>query len=68
MTNEPPICYNCKRKRPATSDLVFVCDAFPAGIPPAIIENRADHREPFEGDRGLRYDPIDDWPTPQFDE
>jgi hypothetical protein len=45
------------------------CQAFPAGIPAAILEGRHDHRRPFEGDRGIRYelaprvkDPSASWP------
>ena len=35
------------------------CDAFPvdAGIPFAIWQSSADHRQPFDGDRGIRYQP-----------
>jgi hypothetical protein len=59
---EPPICYNCKHQSERDP---FKCDAFPGGIPAAIIENAADHRQPIEGDRGIRYDPIDpDIPLP----
>lgn len=58
---EPPMCYNCKRQ--STRDR-FKCDAFPGGIPKAILEGRADHREPIEGDRGILYDPIDPDITP----
>jgi hypothetical protein len=64
----PPICYNCQRRKPNDSN-PFVCDAFPGGIPAAIIENRADHRTPFPGDRGLTFVPIDSSiPFPEFGE
>ena len=33
------------------------CEAFPDGIPEAIAENRYDHRDPYEGDRGVRFEP-----------
>lgn len=63
----PPICYNCKRKNPPTPELAFSCDAFPDGIPSAIINNVADHREPFPGDKGLQYEPISKtWEMPEF--
>ena len=55
---QPPICYNCTR-RITTDPSPFVCSAFPAGIPAAILENKADHRQPFPGDNGIRFDPID---------
>jgi hypothetical protein len=51
----PPICVYCKRFRP--EDEGFVCEAFPDGIPTDILENRADHRRPLEGDHGLRFAP-----------
>jgi hypothetical protein len=65
--NKPPICYNCEHKLPPTPETPFVCAAFPKAIPLAIIENRADHREPFEGDNGIRFKAIDpDIPFPDF--
>ena len=36
----------------------LACDAYPEGIPDEILDNKVDHREPFEGDRGLRFEPI----------
>lgn len=55
----PPICIACSRltsvgdtaraARPA-------CAAFPTGVPEQIWEGGADHREPFPGDHGIRFD------------
>lgn len=33
------------------------CRAFPKGIPEAIAANRHDHRQPFDGDYGVRFEP-----------
>ncbi|MGD8441011.1 MAG: hypothetical protein PVG53_10775 [Holophagae bacterium] len=33
------------------------CRAYPDGIPDAILRNRHDHRLPYEGDSGLRFEP-----------
>lgn len=36
------------------------CEAFPAGIPAAIINNQTDHRRPIEGDDGIQFEARDD--------
>lgn len=33
------------------------CKAFPHGIPETILHGRWDHRELFEGDNGILYEP-----------
>ena len=38
------------------SDFTVGCDAFPEGIPDAIYLGGFDHRHPFEGDHGIRFD------------
>ena len=54
-----PICMVCRHlsRDPGWG---YRCTAFPAGIPDAIIESRVDHREPFDGDDGIRFEPVDD--------
>lgn len=34
------------------------CDAFPDGIPDEIFDGTFDHREPYDGDHGIRFIPI----------
>lgn len=34
----------------------FVCDAFPDGIPDAIVESEVYHTHPVKGDHGIRYE------------
>ena len=56
----PPICQGCKHLR-RTNDAPLLdpmCDAFPQGIPADILLSRADHRQPFSGDNGIRFDPV----------
>lgn len=49
------LCANCWRK----FDGAATCDAFPEGIPLAILLGLADHRKNLPGDLGLAYDPVE---------
>lgn len=55
-----PICLVCRHFDRTAPGPSFGCVAYPSGIPDAIFESRVDHREPYEGDRGIRFEPVDD--------
>lgn len=52
-----PLCYICKHYSKDNK-----CSAFPKGIPAKILLNEADHRKPYPGDNGTRYEPLDPKP------
>lgn len=52
-------CVWCKRLHIGSK--LRTCDAFPDGIPHAIVMSKHNHREPFAGDNGLLFDPNDDF-------
>lgn len=53
---------------PANTVGVKSCAAFPAGIPERVWNNELDHRQPIDGDHGLRWEanPGYDFPTYAF--
>jgi hypothetical protein len=44
------------------------CEAFPDGIPFAIQTGQIDHREPYSGDSGIRYEPAPGIDTSEIDD
>jgi hypothetical protein len=44
------------------------CAAFPAGIPDRVYHNGLDHRQPIDGDHGIRFEaqPGDEFPEYAF--
>lgn len=59
MTQPRSQCSTCARYRSAFSVTPFAdgsfCEAFPDGIPDSVYENLLDHREPVDGDHGIRW-------------
>ncbi len=54
-TVPPPICLRCAHFHEDDHER-FTCDAFPKAIPMRIVRSEADHRKPFPGDHGIRYE------------
>jgi len=57
-----PLCLVCQRLRPIKGRRL-TCAAFPSGIPAALLDGVADHRQPYPGDLGIRFEP--DWAAPR---
>lgn len=47
-------CADCQHKHLGS----VTCDAFPDGIPKAILVGEHDHTERYPGDNGIRYRPM----------
>lgn len=48
-------CAFCKRYRSNRGPTVL-CDAFPEGVPFAILNNEVDHRHAYPGDHNIRWE------------
>lgn len=53
-----PICLRCKHF--IEDEDLFRCAAFEDGIPFAISSSEHDHTEPYPGDNGIQFEPIDE--------
>ncbi len=54
-----PQCLQC-RHFDGTYRLGYRCEAYVMGIPDAIVHNGHDHRNPYEGDNGIHFEPLED--------
>ncbi len=52
----PPQCFNCKHLARFRPGELSHCAAFPDEIPDDIFRNRHDHRQPYPGDHGIRFE------------
>ena len=53
-----PQCLRCLHLLPKAEDGMR-CSAYPNGIPSVILANQHDHRQPYKGDHGITFQPID---------
>jgi hypothetical protein len=64
MTIDPQ-CTSCRHlDRVAMASLhIMRCTAYPEEIPREIAGNKHDHRKPFPGDHGIRFEPLKPEPS-----
>ena len=78
-TSGRPFCWPCRHYRPSgeyrspeVGMSIGVCAAYPQGIPAEIAVGLVDHREPHDGDNGVRFEANltlgDDWRLQQITE
>ncbi len=54
-----PICLQCKHYDKSEDRETIRCDAFPDGIPDEILYTGFIHTNPYPGDNGIRFEPIE---------
>ena len=58
VTYAAPDCLICKHFHFDDNEK-NACDAFPEGIPIAILHSDVMHTEPYEGDHGIQFEPVE---------
>jgi antitoxin component HigA of HigAB toxin-antitoxin module len=54
-------CSRCKHHIVSKPGELPNCKAFPTQIPLSLLRNQHDHRKPYPGDHGIRFEPIEAW-------
>ena len=57
MQAHPPVCVDCKH---LNTEEGWYCAAFKGRIPIPILIGENDHREPYPGDNGIQFEPLDE--------
>jgi hypothetical protein len=63
ITSAEKLCDLCKHRHPGSHPPA--CAAYPDRIPLAIRLMQVDHRQPYPGDHGIRFEPTDGSPETQ---
>jgi hypothetical protein len=54
-----PICNRCAHYIRDIRLKTVTCEAFPGGIPKAILTGKVDHHKPYKGDRGFQFKEVE---------
>lgn len=64
MIGPVPICLDCVHYEGVKAKGGITCKAFRDSIPRAILVSQYDHRQPYPGDNGIQFEPIEE-PKPK---